>query len=188
MSIFRKLINRLLHSEDEGLFRQIPLSVPGALYVSPMPFGAYDPGDDLLKIYKHHAVNHVFVLVTDDELARKSRRNLLKKYDAAHIAYSRFVLKDLIAPSLEVVHELTCAARTMLNTERIVVHCHAGVGRTGIAVCCITMAVEGWSAETAIAHVSQFMTINITVDQRRCIKRYETFLAEYSETSSETDG
>ena len=183
MSILRNLINRLLHSEDEGLFRQIPLSVPGALYVSPMPFGAYDPGDDLLKIYKHHAVDHVFVLVTDDELARKSRRNLLKKYDAARITYSRFVLKDLIAPSLEVVHELTAAARTLLKSRRIAVHCHAGVGRTGIAVCCITMAVEGWSAETAIAHVSQFMTINITVDQRRCIERYEAILSRESASS-----
>ena len=177
MNLFRKLLNRLLRHEEEGLFRQIPLSVPGKLYVSPMPFGAYDPGNNLLDIYKHHGIDHVFVLVTDDELSRKARRDLLRKYDTAQIGYSRFVLKDWTAPSLEAVHAMTAAARALLRSHRIAVHCHAGVGRTGIAVCCIAMAVEGWSAAAATDHIAQFMTINITDEQRRCIQRYEASLA-----------
>ena len=173
MNFFKKILHQMVPNEEEGLFRQIPLSVPGKLYVSPMPYGAYDPGNDLLKIYKHHKIDHVFVLVTDAELARKARRNLLKKYETAGIAYSRFCLKDWMAPSMAVVHEMVAAAMTLLQSKRIAVHCHAGVGRTAIAVCCIAISIEGWTAEEAMRNVCQFMTINITDEQRRFIKKYE---------------
>lgn len=176
MRFFKKLFHEMIPDNDKGLFRQIPLSVPGELYVSPMPFGAYDPESELLKTYKRHKIDHVFVLVTDAELSRKARRNLLKRYDAAKIEYSRFVLKDWMAPSMEVVHEMVASAKAMLETNRIVVHCHAGVGRTAIAVCCIAIFIEGWTAEQAMANICRFMTINITDEQRRFIKRYETSL------------
>ena len=185
MSIFRRFLNQLLPNEDEGLFRRIPLSVPGELYVSPMPFGAYDPGNQVLKIYRRNKIDHVFVLVTDAELSRKSRRNLLKKYEEASIQYSRFVLKDWMAPSMETVHEMVTAAKRLLARHRIAVHCHAGVGRTAIAVCCIAISIEGWTAEEAIANICQFMTINITDEQRRFIKKYEKSLED---APAEDDG
>ncbi|MGC4115605.1 MAG: tyrosine-protein phosphatase [Myxococcales bacterium] len=36
------------------------------------------------------------------------------------------------------------------------VHCEAGKGRTGVATACYRMAVEGWSAEKAIAEAKTF--------------------------------
>ena len=176
MNFLRSLFRQMLPNDDDGLFRQIPLSLPGKLYVSPMPFGAYDPGNELLGIYKRHKIDAVFVLVTDEEIARKARRNLFKRYDSAQLRYFRYTLKDWMAPSMEVVHEMVAKARVLLASERIVVHCHAGVGRTAIAVCCIAISTEGWTAEEAMEHICRFMTINITDEQRRFIKRYEESL------------
>lgn len=173
MNIFQRFLRQLIPNEDEGLFRKIPLSLPGELYVSPMPFGAYDPGNQVLNIYLRNKVDHVFVLVTDAELTRKARKNLLKKYESNNLNYSRFILKDWMAPSMEVVHEMVDEAKRMLAHHRIAVHCHAGVGRTAIAVCCIAMSIEGWTAEESMRNISQFMTINITDEQQRFIKRYE---------------
>lgn len=176
MNIIQKFFKQLLPNEDEGLFRKIPLNLPGELFVSPMPFGAYDPGNQVLKIYLRNKVDHVFVLVTDAELTRKSRRDLLGKYESHGLKYSRFILKDWMAPSMEVVHEMVAEAKEMLKHHRIAVHCHAGVGRTAIAVCCIAMSIEGWTAEESMQNISQFMTINITEEQKRFIKRYEESL------------
>ena len=174
MNFITKFFNQLLPDQDEGLFRRIPLSVQGELYVSPMPYGAYDPGNQVFRIYRKHKIDHVFVLVTDKELARKSRRDILKKYDSAGIRYTRFVLKDWMAPSMETVHEMVTAAKEMLGGKlRIAVHCHAGVGRTAIAVCCIAMVIEGWTAEEAMANIRQFMEINITSEQSRFITRFQ---------------
>ncbi|MBN2342026.1 MAG: dual specificity protein phosphatase family protein [Deltaproteobacteria bacterium] len=174
MNIFKKILRQLVPDPDEGLFRHIPLSLSGKLYVSPMPYGAYDPRNQVFKIYKRNRINHVFVLVTDKELEEKCRRNLLNKYDTAGIAYSRFVLKDWMAPSMDSIFEMVSTAKSILSKPcRLAVHCHAGVGRTAIAVCCIAISIEGWTAEEAVANVCQFMTINITDEQRRFIKKYE---------------
>ena len=187
MNFLRKVFKQLIPNDDDGIFRRIPLSMPGELYVSPMPYGAYDPGNELIKIYKKHKIDCVFVLVTDDELARKARRNLLKKYEAATISYRRFVLKDWMAPSMETVHEMVAAAKEMLMSKRIVVHCHAGVGRTAIAVCCMAIAIEGWTAEEAMAKICQFMTINITDEQRRFINKYEKSVLSIAEKERVSD-
>jgi hypothetical protein len=39
---------------DEGIFRRIPLQSSRHLYTSPMPFGAYDRENRLIKVYKRH--------------------------------------------------------------------------------------------------------------------------------------
>jgi protein-tyrosine phosphatase len=40
--------------------------------------------------------------------------------------------------------------------EPCYVHCEAGKGRTGVAVACYRMAVEGWSPDQAIAEANKF--------------------------------
>ena len=80
---FKLVLSRTFPNNDDNLFREIPLSVNGKLFVSPMPFGAYDRGNRLLKIYQRNRVDHVFILVTDDELKKKARRNLLDQYKSA---------------------------------------------------------------------------------------------------------
>ena len=64
----RRLYERYLGRQYSGVFRTIPLPCAGQLYASPMPFGAYDPGNRLLRIYKQFKINHVFMLVTDEVL------------------------------------------------------------------------------------------------------------------------
>ena len=171
------IVNRFLHlirqDNDSGIFREVPLNVKGGLYVSPMPYGAYDPGSRVYKLYLKHKIDHVFIVVTDEELAKKSRRNLLKKYEDNGITYSRFTLKDWMAPSMEVVQDMVKEAQVRLRTQRIAVHCHAGVGRTAIAVCCIVMVIEGWSAVQAMKNISEYMTINITSEQKFFITKFE---------------
>ena len=183
MKFLRSFFRQIIPNDDEGLFREIPISLPGRLYVSPMPFGAYDPDNELLKIYKRYKIDCAFVLVTDDELSRKTRVNLLKKYDSARIEYFRFILKDWMAPSMTVVNEMVVKAKELLASKRVAVHCHAGVGRTAIAVSCIGIFIEGWSAEEAMRNISQVMTINITDEQERFIKRYEESLGAKSDNN-----
>jgi predicted protein tyrosine phosphatase len=173
MNIVKRFLDCIRQNKDTGIFREIPLKVKGGLYVSPMPYGAYDPGSCVFKLYLKHKIDHVFILVTDEELAKKSRRNLIKKYKDHEITFSRFTLKDWMAPSMEVVEEMVQEARIRLKTQRIAVHCHAGVGRTAIAVCCIAMIVEGWSAVQAMKNISEYMTINITTEQKNFINKFE---------------
>jgi len=181
-----RIFNELFHFHDcnSGIFRQIPLNTPERLYTSPMPFGAYDCGSRLLKIYKKNKIKHVFMLVTDTELKNKARRDLLKLYDKNGISYSRYVIKDLQAPSFGVIHDLVQDALQRLQKQRLIIHCHAGVGRTSLAVCSIVIAVKHLTVEEAIEYVSKTMAINITSEQKNVLQKFESF---YYQKSSKYD-
>ena len=170
MTRIKRIFKDLFHDHDSGVFRQIPLNTPGKLYTSPMPFGAYDYGSRLLKIYKKNKIEHVLMLVTDTELENKARRDLLKLYVKNGISYSRYEIKDLQAPSLEIINSLVQDAVKRLQTQRLIIHCHAGVGRTSLAVCSIVIAVKHLNAEEAIEYVSKSMAINITSEQKNLIQ------------------
>ena len=171
-NIFKTIFN----DPDSGVFRQIPLNIPGKLYISPMPFGAYDRGSHLLNIYKKNKIDHAFILVTDNELKKKARRDLLKEYSKNNITYSRFEIKDLQTPSLEVIRALVSEATERLKKQHVIIHCHAGVGRTAVSVCCVTIAIENFSVEEAIDYVRNYMTINMTSEQKNLIKKYKAMM------------
>ena len=167
-----RLLHRLVGPHDEGVFRRIPLSSPGHLYVSPMPFGAYDRGNRILKIYQRNRIEHVIMLVTEEELEKKARRDLKKQYSANGIPFSQFPFRDFQAPSLQAIERLVREARSRLTTQRIVVHCHAGVGRTAVAVSCIVMQQDGLDADEAIAHVKESMMVRMTDEQVQLVRRF----------------
>lgn len=173
MALIEKIFKRPFYNQDSGIFRQIPLNVPGKLYTSPMPFGAYDYGNRLLNIYKKNKIQHVFLLVTDTELKKKARRDILKLYAKNGISYSRYVINDLQAPSIEVINDLVKEAVERLKKQRVIIHCHAGVGRTSVAVCCIVIAVEGLTVDKAIEYVCKNMAVNITSEQKYLIQQFE---------------
>lgn len=166
------MLNFINRGRDSGIFRQIPLNSAGKLFVSPMPSGAYDPGS-LLKLYRHHHVDHVFSLVTDSEIQNKARKDLFKEYTKLGITYSRYIIPDFQAPSLDVIKNLVLEAKQRLQKrERIIVHCHAGVGRTSLAVACIIIAINRLTAEEAVKHIKSEMMVNITSEQRSLIDRF----------------
>ncbi|MDD2238039.1 MAG: dual specificity protein phosphatase family protein, partial [Kiritimatiellae bacterium] len=56
----------------------------------------------------------------------------------------------------------------------VAVHCNAGVGRSGVMVCCIVRDITKMSAKDAIAYVRQYMQTNMTDEQKRLIGRFNT--------------
>lgn len=122
-----------LFGQKEETCVRIPLDVKGKLYCSPMPFGPYDPGNALLKIYKQKKIEFVVMLVTDVELAKKAKRNVIETYKKNNIEPIRFPIADYTSPELhdfsKVVDQVACYLRAGAN---VAVHCNAGVGRTGV--------------------------------------------------------
>lgn len=65
-----------------------------------MPFGAYDRENRLIRVYKRHGVNHVILLVTDEEIETKARKDLREIYAANSMSFTQFPFRDFHAPSL----------------------------------------------------------------------------------------
>lgn len=162
-----------LFGNKEKTCVRIPLDAKGRLFVSPMPFGPYDPGNKLLKIYKQNKVQFVVMLVTDAEIERKAKRDILGAYKQQHIEPIRFPIADYTSPELrtfsKVVDQVSGYLRAGAN---IAVHCNAGVGRTGVMTCCIVRDFSVMTTGEAIDYVRQFMQTNMTDEQVRLVDRF----------------
>lgn len=157
---------------DPGIFRRIPLQVDGRLYVSPMPYGAYDTQNRVLKLYKENKINHVFIIATDDEIKKKARKDIKKAYDFIGATYTQFPVPDMTAPELGRLGEVVGDAVERLKTSRIAVHCHAGVGRTSVLTCCIVRQITGMPADKTITFVKKNMAVDMTAEQASVVARY----------------
>lgn len=157
---------------DTGIFREIPLRVRGQLFVSPMPYGAYDTDNRVLKLYKDNRITHVFIIATDDEIKKKARKDIKKAYEYIGATYSQLAVPDMTAPSLEEMQALVKEAIRHLKSSRIAVHCHAGVGRTSTFACCIVQKLTGMTAAKTIAYVKKHMEVNMTTEQEAVVKKF----------------
>jgi len=91
---------------DTGVFVRTPMAGPGALYASPMPYGPYDRLNRMLRNYRRNRVKAVVVLVTEEEIARKCRRDLLGLYEKYGMDALHFPVPDLTSPSHAMMAEL----------------------------------------------------------------------------------
>lgn len=162
-----------LFSKREDTCVQIPLDVKGKLYCSPMPFGPYDPGNGLLKLYKRNKIRFAVMLVTDVELAKKAKRDVIKTYKENGIEPIRFPIADYTSPKLhdfsKVVDQVAGYLRGGAN---IAVHCNAGVGRTGVMTCCIVRDIMKLNADESIEYVKSHMQTKMTDEQMRLAARF----------------
>ena len=151
-----------------------------------MPFGPYDSANALLKIYKQSQIKFVVMLVTDEELAKKAKRDVIASYKQNGIEPIRFPIADYTSPELhqfsKVVDKVAGYLRAGAN---VAVHCNAGVGRTGVMACCIVRDILKQSPEEAIAYVKQFMQTNMTDEQMRLTARFQPLAERLTDSMEE---
>lgn len=154
-------------------FLSLPLSVRGKLFVSPMPYGPYDPFNQLIRKYRRHRVSLAVVLVTQEEMERKSKRNLFELYRHEGIEIRHTPMKDMTAPSLPIIQNLMPDLVHRLNLgKNIAVHCNAGVGRTGVVAGCLVRELEGLDGGAAIQFITEHMMIQMTDEQKRFVRNW----------------
>jgi len=157
------------HSSSRTSFARIPLHVPGELYVSPMPYGRYD-SDRVFRFFKQEEVQRVVILLSDREIKKRCRRDLKKLYQKHKMKITQFPMVDFLQPGHGDMDQLIPdLAQKLRDGERIVVHCHAGVGRSSVVVACLVAVLDHTDLERSIELIKANMENNITVEQKRFI-------------------
>lgn len=70
------------------------------------------------------------------------------------IEYHHYGWQDLTTPSMDLMLEMVEVGKNIIQKGgKICVHCHAGLGRTGLFIACLLIRLENISAEEAIKRV-----------------------------------
>ena len=138
-------------------FTHLPIGLPVRVYRSTMPFShRYDPEGEVYKAYRTNQVSTVIMLTSDEEALEKSGRDLRAQYakDGLNVIY--LPIDDFgipAAPELQTAVEKAC--EQLEAGSSIAIHCHAGIGRTGMFSACLARKVLGLTAQEATAWVRQ---------------------------------
>lgn len=150
----------------------LPLGLPGNIYRSPMPFGQYDPLGLVYQAFWQNDIQAVALLVPDAECWIYAGQDLRKRYERDGLTVIHLPMKDYRGaeyPKLLIAVDKTL--RLARQKTNIVIHCHAGLGRTGLFAACLAIRQLGLSGDEAIAWIRGLVPGSVESDEQEKIIR-----------------
>lgn len=138
---------------------ELPYGLTGRIYRSPMPFSRlFDPAGRLLDVYLAVGVEVVVMLTPQDEILEETGLDLREEYERHGLQVINAPVEDFSVPAegdfQEPIRETLKAAHA---GKTIVIHCQAGLGRTGTFAACLAKVVFGMVGEEAVAWIRRFV-------------------------------
>ena len=149
---------------EPGLLTEFPFHLAGKVFRSPTPGSRmFDPEDKVLGLYKQKGIDTVVVLNDEDEHVRQTGRLLLKRYRQAGIRIIYAPIPDFSAPESGYWdNAIAETIQALQNGGNVAIHCHAGIGRTGIFVALLASQLLDLDGDQAVAWVRQ--TVPYAID------------------------
>jgi protein-tyrosine phosphatase len=153
----------------------LPLGLPGNIYRSPMPFGQYDLHGLVYPLFWRNGINAVVLLVPDAECWTCAGQDLRRRYERDGLTVIHLPMKDYRGaeyPKLRAAIDETL--RLAKEGNNIDIHCHAGLGRTGLFVACLAIRQLKLNADDAIEWIRDLVPGSIESDeQEKVIREFE---------------
>ena len=138
------------------MLTNLPLTLPGAIYGSPMPFGLYDPDGKLLHEVKEARIQVIVPLTEIEECQEKSGRDLFALYREEGLRVLHLPIPNYGVPSHS---DLTCVLTQTLehaaSGHNVLIHCSAGLGRTALLAALLAKHTLGLSSVDALEWLRQ---------------------------------
>lgn len=157
-----------------SLLTRLPFALAGAVFRSAMPFGHADPRGVLLREILATRIDIVVPLAPEEECREETERDLFGLYRAEGLEVRAFPIPDFGVPM-----DQDRFARTVEDTltrvrggSRVLVHCSAGIGRTGTFLACMAAAELGLSGPGAIAWVRRHVPHAVETSEQRDLVRW----------------
>ena len=152
----------------------LPFPFPGQIYRSAMPYSAYDPDGELIPAYKNNDISMIVILSSDEEIKRLTGRELRSIYKLEGFEILYLPIPDFGIPETDefrvVVEQVLTRSKSGKGTA---IHCHAGLGRTGMFVACLAKLGLDYSSDEAIHWVRKIIPGAVEVpDQEQLVRSF----------------
>jgi protein-tyrosine phosphatase len=156
--------------EEDEYLTELPYGLPGRVFRSPMPFSNYDPFHRISSLYEERDVSAVVLLVNDAEAERKAGRSLREYYRARGLGVIHVPSPDFSVPEMEDLRQgVDEAYQLACQGKNLAIHCHAGIGRTGLFAACLARKVLGLSGDEAAAWVRRYVPHAVEVESQHAM-------------------
>jgi len=136
-----------------------------------MPFGPYDLHGEVYDQFREAQIAVVVLLADDHECLQKAGRNLRELYLQGGMQVLYLPIPDFSVPAKDDLEQ--AVRRTIAHAEaghNIVVHCSAGIGRTGLFLAYLAKQVLELSGAEALAWVRYYIPRAVeTPEQQRLL-------------------
>jgi protein-tyrosine phosphatase len=154
---------------------ELPYGLPGRVFRSRMPYSAYDTSGELVDKYIEEGISTIVLLAREQEYLQISNRDLKKLYTekgfrVLHLPTTDYGIpaQGALEPAVREIYEL------VRDGENVAIHCHAGIGRTGMFAACLARQVLGLTGEQAIDWVRERIPYAVeTPEQRDVVHHFE---------------
>ena len=152
-------------------FIELPFGLPGRVFRSPMPFGPYDLHGEVYDRFCEEQIAVIVLLASDDECLHKTGCNLRALYLKAGFQVLYLPIPDFGVPPKDDLEQ--AVQHTIAYAQaghNIVVHCSAGIGRTGLFMASLAKQVLGLSGAEALQWIRDSIPHAVeTLEQRRLL-------------------
>jgi uncharacterized protein (DUF952 family) len=158
------------------LLTRLPYPLPGKIYRSPLPFSPlFDPEGNVISAYQTAGVQAVVMLTPVDEVHEVTGRDLYGIYQALGFEVIYAPVEDFWIPDQGGFQApITQTLQAAQDGKTVAIHCHAGIGRTGIFAACLAKVLFHMDGKAAINWVRLYIPKAVqTPEQANFVMEFE---------------
>jgi protein-tyrosine phosphatase len=149
---------------------ELPYGTPGRVFRSPMPYSSYDPSGTLVDQYEKEGISAIVLLAREIEYLEITGKDLKKLYTESGFEVLHLPIADFGVPNPEDLRMAVFSTYEQArNGTNFAIHCHAGIGRTGVFAACLARQALDLSGEAAIRWVRERIPHAIETELQRSV-------------------